>query len=77
MSTALLALLLLPKMLATAEEFNTTPRLVVVSSEVHFWTKIEDVVLESDNPLKTFGSSAEYIPRCEKQFLSWYATLKR
>ncbi|KJA23640.1 hypothetical protein HYPSUDRAFT_201349 [Hypholoma sublateritium FD-334 SS-4] len=62
LSTALLALLLLPKMLATAEEFSITPRLVIVSSEVHFWTKIEDVVLESDNPLKMFGSSAEYIP---------------
>lgn len=53
-------------MLATAEEFNTMPRLVVVASEVHLWTKIEDVVLKSDNPLKMFGSSTEYIPRCDK-----------
>jgi NAD(P)-dependent dehydrogenase (short-subunit alcohol dehydrogenase family) len=34
-STMYLALLLLPKLKASAKQFNTTPRLVIVSSEVH------------------------------------------
>ncbi|KAI9883361.1 MAG: hypothetical protein M1823_004873 [Watsoniomyces obsoletus] len=37
-STFLLALLLLPKLRETAKSFKVTPRLVVVSSEVHHWT---------------------------------------
>lgn len=37
-STFLLALLLLPKLKQTAQRFNTQPHLVIVSSEVHFWT---------------------------------------
>ncbi|KIW67798.1 hypothetical protein PV04_07025 [Phialophora macrospora] len=41
-STFLLALLLLPKLKATARQFNTSPRLVIVSSEVHAWTKFAE-----------------------------------
>jgi len=37
-STFLLSLLLVPKMKATASRYNTTPRLSIVSSEVHFLT---------------------------------------
>ena len=37
-STFLLALRLLPKMKATAWQHRTTPRLTIVSSEVHGWT---------------------------------------
>ena len=36
-STYLLGLLLLPKLRATAQTFNTTPHLCIVSSEVHAW----------------------------------------
>lgn len=36
-STFLLALLLLPKLKATAKDFKTEPRLTIVSSEVHAW----------------------------------------
>ncbi|KAF8159860.1 short-chain dehydrogenase [Crassisporium funariophilum] len=59
LSTSLLALLLLPRMLQTAEKYNTTPRLVVVTSEVHYWTKIEKVIIDAPNPIKKFGG-AEY-----------------
>jgi len=41
-STFLLALLLLPKLKSTASQFNTSPRLVIVSSEVHGWTKFPE-----------------------------------
>lgn len=37
-STFLLALMLLPKLRETATKFNVTPHLVIVSSEVHFFT---------------------------------------
>ena len=35
-STFLLAILMLPKMRETAQRYNTTPRLTVVSSDLHF-----------------------------------------
>lgn len=41
-STFLLALLLLPKLKSTANQFNTSPRLTIVSSEVHGWTKFKE-----------------------------------
>ena len=41
-STFLLALLLLPKLKSTAKQFNTTPRLNIVSSEVHGWCKFPE-----------------------------------
>ncbi|ETI21842.1 hypothetical protein G647_05911 [Cladophialophora carrionii CBS 160.54] len=41
-STFLLALLLLPKLKATAKQFDATPRLTIVSSEVHGWTKFPE-----------------------------------
>ncbi|KAL9634408.1 MAG: hypothetical protein Q9164_004110 [Protoblastenia rupestris] len=41
-STFLLALNLLPKLRETASKFNITPHLVIVSSEVHFFTKFPE-----------------------------------
>lgn len=41
-STFLLALLLLPKLKDTAKKFSTKPRLTIVSSEVHGWTKFAE-----------------------------------
>ena len=54
-STFLLALLLLPKLKATAREFNINPRLTIVSSEVHGWSKFpeqdsENIFAALDNP---------------------------
>ncbi|KAF7360243.1 hypothetical protein MVEN_00753100 [Mycena venus] len=59
LSTSLVALLLLPAMIKTAQQHSTVPRLVVVSSEVHYWVKIEKRVYENPDMLKTLGS-AEY-----------------
>ncbi|KAF9485524.1 short-chain dehydrogenase [Pholiota conissans] len=61
LSTSLLALLLLPRLVETAQKYQTTPRLVIVSSEMHFVTTIDEAVLENDNPLAMFGSSEQYI----------------
>lgn len=47
----------------TATEHSTTPRLAIVSSEVHYWVTIEKNAIESPNILKTLGSqeySTEY-----------------
>lgn len=40
--TFLLALLLLPKLKSSAKEFNTHPRLTIVTSEVHGYTKFRE-----------------------------------
>ena len=55
MCTSLLGLRLLPIMLHTAEKHHTRPRLVVVSSEVHYWTKFDKDVFNSPNGLVKFG----------------------
>jgi NAD(P)-dependent dehydrogenase (short-subunit alcohol dehydrogenase family) len=41
-STFFLAFLLLPKLQETATKFNVQPRLTIVSSEVHAWTKFKE-----------------------------------
>lgn len=41
-STFLLALLLIPKLQATGRQFNTVPRLTVVTSEVHSFVKLPE-----------------------------------
>ncbi|KAF8799295.1 retinol dehydrogenase 12, partial [Phlegmacium glaucopus] len=53
--TSLLALRLLPIMLRTANKHHTIPRLVVVSSEVHYWVELEKYVVESPDGLEKFG----------------------
>ncbi|KAJ3528297.1 hypothetical protein NMY22_g9472 [Coprinellus aureogranulatus] len=47
LSTSLTCLLLLPKMTSTATTYNTHPRIVVVSSDMHYWAKIDDRHLTS------------------------------
>ncbi|KXN84241.1 WW domain-containing oxidoreductase [Leucoagaricus sp. SymC.cos] len=63
LSGSLLALLLLPHMFETAQRFNTTPRIVVVSSEVHYWASIEDKVFESPNAFELMGSKEYCTPQ--------------
>ena len=41
-STYLLALMVLPKLRETAQKFNVTPYLTIVSSEVHGWTSFPE-----------------------------------
>ncbi|KAJ6619526.1 short-chain dehydrogenase [Mycena sp. CBHHK59/15] len=59
LSPSLLALLLFPSMVGTAQQHSTVPRIVVVASEVHYFTSIEKRVVETSDILGTLGS-AEY-----------------
>ncbi|KAK7007445.1 hypothetical protein R3P38DRAFT_3031127 [Favolaschia claudopus] len=59
LATPLLAFLLLPAMIKTAERYSVIPRIVVVASETHYWVTLDKKVLQSPNILKTMGS-AEY-----------------
>lgn len=63
LSLSLLGILLLPRMLETAKRHQTTPRTVVVSSEVHYWTKIQEEVLKSPNAFDTLGSKEYCTPK--------------
>ncbi|KAJ3507674.1 hypothetical protein NLJ89_g6175 [Agrocybe chaxingu] len=69
LATSLLALLLLPRMLETAKQHNTLPRLVIVSSDVHYWSRLgsERTLLDSEDPLQIFGSEAYCTPRYERR----------
>ncbi|KAJ7132355.1 hypothetical protein C8R44DRAFT_698819 [Mycena epipterygia] len=63
LATSLVALLLLPAMIKTAQDHSTSPRIVVVSSEVHYWVDIEKAVCENPGILKTLGSSEYCTPK--------------
>ncbi|KAF8235600.1 short-chain dehydrogenase [Tricholoma matsutake] len=56
LSQSLLVLLLLPRMIHTSKQYSTTPRIVVVSSEAHFFATLPQSVLESAKILETVGS---------------------
>ncbi|KAJ7708942.1 short-chain dehydrogenase [Mycena rosella] len=57
LSTSLVALLLLPIMIKTATDHATVPRIVVVSSGVHYWFTLEKDLCEDPAMLKTLGST--------------------
>ncbi|KAL0566976.1 hypothetical protein V5O48_015024, partial [Marasmius crinis-equi] len=53
----------LPKLLETAKNYpETVPRIVVVSSDVHYWAKISPEVVEAAKPLKFLNVKAQYNP---------------
>lgn len=55
LSPSLLAFLLLPRLLDTAKKYNTIPRIVLVTSELHFWAQFEKKLVEAPNPLRLFA----------------------
>lgn len=63
-STFLLALLLLPKLKASAKAFNTRPRLVIVSSETHSMSKLKEKrspnIFKAMNDSSKFSSNSRY-----------------
>lgn len=63
LSLSLLALLLLPRTLETAKTYHTTPRIVIVSSEVHYWARFEDKVFDSPNAFEILGSKEYCTPQ--------------
>lgn len=59
-STGMLALLCLPKMRETVRTFKTEPRIVVVGSEVHFWSPF--VENKTDAPLRELNTRSSFVP---------------
>ncbi|PBK91021.1 NAD(P)-binding protein [Armillaria gallica] len=57
-ASPLLALRLLPRMLHTAKEHNTTPRICVVASDIHHWANLPRTVTDGD--ILATLSSQEY-----------------
>jgi retinol dehydrogenase-12 len=55
-STFLLSLLLLPKLKESSQKYNITPRIVIVSSDVHFWTTLPE---RNDASGSIFGTLAD------------------
>ncbi|KAF8163976.1 hypothetical protein BJ912DRAFT_1097089 [Pholiota molesta] len=53
-------------MVETAKIHRTTPRIVVVSSEYHYWTTIPQEIVDSPNPWKLLGTDEKYIAKCPK-----------
>ncbi|KII92883.1 hypothetical protein PLICRDRAFT_134861 [Plicaturopsis crispa FD-325 SS-3] len=62
LSTAMLSLLLLPAMERTAKAHSTAPRLVIVSSSMHYWTSITDDVRKSPNILEKLNDEKYCTP---------------
>ena len=68
LASSLLALLLLPRMVQTAHDHSTTPRLVVVSSDLHYMTSIEKSVTDNPNILQTLSNKEYCTPQCVEIF---------
>ncbi|KAJ7160935.1 hypothetical protein C8R46DRAFT_1106009 [Mycena filopes] len=62
LATPLVALRLLPRMLQTAREHGTVPRVVVVSSEMHYFASIPKNLIGRDDALATLGSKEYCTP---------------
>lgn len=63
LSFALLSFLLLPLMVDTAKKFDTSPRVVTVASEVHYWTTFSERMLESHNSIEFMSSEENSTPQ--------------
>ncbi|TFK39479.1 short-chain dehydrogenase [Crucibulum laeve] len=70
---SLLAFLLLPRMLQTAKKYATTPRLIIVTSGSSLNSTLEDALINSDKPLRTFGSK-EYCTKSVMGSRRYYDT---
>jgi hypothetical protein len=71
LSPELLALLLLPKMIQTAEKFNTIPRLVVVTSSVHFRAETTEF-LEKGGSIHEAMSKKEWASPMEYVYTTFF-----
>lgn len=58
LSTSLLSLLLAPRLIETAAKFNVVPRLVLVSSEVHYWSEVPKAILDKPSMLEALSDEA-------------------
>lgn len=67
-STFLLALMILPKLRETSTKFNVTPHLVIVSSEVHYFTSFPERtspnIFQTLNDKETANMHDRYVSIC-------------
>ncbi|RXW18593.1 hypothetical protein EST38_g7258 [Candolleomyces aberdarensis] len=64
LSTSLLCLLLAPRMVETAQKFGGRPRIVVVASEVHYLTSLDDAqVIDATSSFQVLSSKEFCTPR--------------
>lgn len=56
LSTSLLCLLLAPRIVETGRRYGTNPRIVIVTSGMHYWYPLENKVYEAPSPLKLLNS---------------------
>jgi hypothetical protein len=54
----------------TARTYNTHPRLVIVSSGVHYWTEVEPAVRATPSILETISSKAYCVDQYALSFSS-------
>ena len=62
LATALLSFLLMPNLNRTGQANVTTSRLVVVSSDVHFWVKFEEDLLDAPSLLQVLSDKKYCTP---------------
>ncbi|KAG2112708.1 uncharacterized protein F5147DRAFT_632379 [Suillus discolor] len=62
LATSLLSLLLIPRLIAAGKKSSTPSRIVIVSSEFHYWITPAKEVQASSKPLKTLSSQEWCIP---------------
>ncbi|KZV80750.1 NAD(P)-binding protein [Exidia glandulosa HHB12029] len=62
-STALLCILLVPLLNKTAQAFLVVPRIVIISSEMHFFATVEDKVRAQPRLLETLSSQEYCTPK--------------
>ncbi|GBE81921.1 Short chain dehydrogenase sol3 [Sparassis crispa] len=60
LATFLLCILLLPRLVHTAREFSTTPRLVVVASDIHYFASVDKAALDSPKVFETLNTPESY-----------------
>jgi NAD(P)-dependent dehydrogenase (short-subunit alcohol dehydrogenase family) len=59
LSTSLTTLLLVPKMDKTAKTYGGNPRIVVVSSDLHYWSKIDNADLDAESSFRAISDSSD------------------
>ncbi|KAG1773277.1 hypothetical protein EV702DRAFT_1048358 [Suillus placidus] len=62
LATSLLSLLLIPQLVAAGRKSSTPSRMVIVSSDVHYWVTPTKEVRTSSKPLEILGSKEWCIP---------------
>ncbi|KAK7014140.1 hypothetical protein VNI00_019378 [Paramarasmius palmivorus] len=72
---SLLALLLVPHMQRTAVEYGVTPRVVVVTSEAHYWADIKELSESKPGEMLKEMSSEGYHKRSDMKTRYWASKL--